>query len=153
MTKSRLENAPTEKRRSGSLEASPLVRRFAMRIVAAVGLDGRRSALNKPNVRRISKFRRVHPCGGEGGTLFKVQKHPLEYAKEMSVRIQLLTSSRAHRRSYSERLKPPPDVSEPQWWGGIMRAATADRDALGRFIQREIAVDSAEPVKETTAPW
>lgn len=37
MTKSRLENAPTEKRRSGSLEASPLVRRFAMRIVDAAG--------------------------------------------------------------------------------------------------------------------
>ena len=34
-----------------------------------------------------------------------------------------------------------------------MRAATADRDALGRFIQREIAVDSAKPVKQTTAPW
>jgi hypothetical protein len=69
------------------------------------------------------------------------------------MRIQLSTSLRAYRRAYSKRLEPPPEVSEAQWWDGIMRAATADRDTLGRFIQREIAVDSAEPVKETTAPW
>lgn len=72
----------------------------------------------------------------------------------MAFGVQLSSSSRAYRRFCSERLEPPPDVSEPQWWGGIMRAATADRDARGRFIARTIAaIPIAGGAKETTAPW
>jgi hypothetical protein len=56
-----------------------------------------------------------------------------------------LRPSRDERRAYSRALIPPPEVAEAQWWGGIMRAADADRDKRGRFVRRPSTAEAIPP--------